>query len=115
MPSVSVLSRGLIFGPFTPALAWMLPFIWMGNLVMCWIFKKMKEGKDGKEDIGGILIAAIVKAGLLFLAALVLFNFNVVPKIFLTSFGLMQFVTALLGGGGWILFNNVKCKSQNGK
>lgn len=106
MPSVSVLARGMIFGPWTFTLVYMLPFIWMGNLVMVGIFKRI-GGREGVEGIGGMMIAAFAKAGFLFLAALALFNFNLVPKIFLTSFGVVQLVTAIAGGGGWIFFKKI--------
>lgn len=106
MPSVSVLARGLIFGPFTWALIYMWPFIWAGNLVMCVIFKRI-GGRGGIEGIGGMAVAAVAKAGFLFLAAFILFNLHVVPKIFLTSFGIMQFVTAIAGGGGWLIAGKI--------
>ncbi|MEK7664636.1 MAG: hypothetical protein AAB361_00675 [Patescibacteria group bacterium] len=68
-PSLGVLARGLVFGPFTPFLIYFLPFIWLGNLVL-------------------ILISA----------ANIYFKFHIVPQMFLQAMGQNQLLTALAGG-----------------
>ena len=38
-PSIAVLLRGVIFGPFTYFLIYFLPFIWLANLILIFSFK----------------------------------------------------------------------------
>jgi hypothetical protein len=87
LPSLGVLARGLVFGPFTFFLFYFLPFIWIGNLLLILTFKKF-----------GFVVASFSKFLFLYLVANIYFNFNIVPKIFLTSMGLNQLATALVGG-----------------
>ena len=42
MPSLGVLSRGMLFGPFTIFLVYMIPFIWIGNGILVFAFKWLK-------------------------------------------------------------------------
>ncbi|MBU0627442.1 hypothetical protein KKG31_04880 [Patescibacteria group bacterium] len=39
LPSLAVLARGLIFGPFTIFLLYMIPAIWLGNFLLVWGIK----------------------------------------------------------------------------
>jgi len=97
LPSVGVLSRGLIFGPFTNFLLVMMPFIWIGNFILIYAFKKlMLEKKLNRWLTLGI--GAVAKTGFLFLSAFVLFKLNLLPALFLTTMGLFQLYTAVAGG-----------------
>lgn len=40
-PSLGILARGIIFGPFTFFLIYFLPFVWLGNLFLLLIFKNL--------------------------------------------------------------------------
>jgi hypothetical protein len=93
MPSLGVLTRGLIFGPLTIFLVYMIPFIWIGNSVLVYAFKRLKMNK-----VMTLIIGSIVKAAFLFSAAFILVKLNVLPALFLTTMGMFQFYTALLGG-----------------
>jgi len=97
IPSIAALLRGVLFGPFTIFLVYMLPFIWIGNTILILIFKKMFV-VEGKNYFVVLLIASLLKALFLFIMAYILFSFSLVPKLFLTAFGIMQFITACLGG-----------------
>lgn len=88
LPSLGAFSHGVIFGPLTFFLFYFLPFIWIGNLLLIYVFKQYKN----------ILLAAGVKTAFLFLTANIYHSFQIVPKLFVTSMGLFQFVTALIGG-----------------
>ena len=44
IPSLGVLTKGLIFGPFTIFLVYMIPFIWIGNTILVYCFKKFNLG-----------------------------------------------------------------------
>lgn len=93
MPSLGVLCRGLIFGPFTPYLVYMIPFIWFGNFLLVFSFKYFKINYWLKLSIGIFL-----KAGFLFSMALIFYKLGLLPLIFLTTMGILQVTTALLGG-----------------
>ena len=97
MPSIAVLSRGLIFGPFTIFLLYFIPFIWIGNFILATFFKGLYLKKKTNYFIT-LLSAGFTKAFFLFLIALLFFKLNLIPEIFLITMGTMQFTTAILGG-----------------
>ena len=39
LPSLAVATRGLVFGPFTIFLVYLIPFIWLGNMALVWGIK----------------------------------------------------------------------------
>ncbi|MBN2250532.1 MAG: hypothetical protein JW724_00475 [Candidatus Altiarchaeota archaeon] len=96
MPSIGALSRGFLFGPFTPFLAYITPFIWLGNGILFYAFK---SGIRKRCNFALVLGAgALGKTAILFTAAYVLHSVSVLPAVFLTAMGTMQLVTAVLGG-----------------
>lgn len=100
-PSLGVLCRGLIFGPYTPYLAVMVPFIWTGNLVLMYLMRLMK--KIRKENYWTSLgVGAVAKVAILYSSALLLVSAKILPPIFLTTMGVVQLWTAL--GGGILAF-----------
>ncbi|MFH0870610.1 MAG: hypothetical protein V1866_06170 [archaeon] len=96
LPSIAVLIRGMIFGPFTVFLLYMMPFIWLGNAIYAYAFRYLQFRK--LNSILSVGIAATMKAALLFGAAFVLVKMSILPTIFLTAMGVLQLATALLGG-----------------
>jgi len=111
-PSLGVLLRGVIFGPFTPFLAYFLPFIWLGNLVLILSFKKLYSFNYPVS----VFFAAFAKYLFLMIIANIYFKFQVVPAIFLQAMGLGQFLTALAGGMiSLVVFNIWKTKHQKQK
>ena len=94
-PSLAVLSRGLIFGPLTSFLVYFLPFIWLGNLSLILIFKKTYDRFGFPISA---LFASVGKSIFLFSFAKLFFNFHLVPRLFLTTMGIIQLATALSGG-----------------
>ena len=94
-PSLAVLSRGLIFGPFTPFLIHFLPMIWLGNFLLIYTFRNFSAHAN---FFLSVLIAALVKWLTLYLTANIFFKFHLVPRLFLTTMGINQFITAILGG-----------------
>lgn len=95
LPSLAVLSRGIIFGPLTILLFYLIPFIWLGNLFLVYSFS---WGKDKLGFIPGIIISSILKSSLLFATALIMHRLGVLPSIFLTTMGVYQLITAIFGG-----------------
>ncbi len=97
LPSLGVLTKGVLFGPLTIYLFLMLPFIWIGNAIL--IFSvKLFYLKNKKHYLVGALYGSILKAAFLFVSAFVLYSFGLVPVAFLTAFGVMQFITAFSAG-----------------
>ena len=102
LPSLGVLARGLVFGPFTYFLVYFLPFIWLGNLILILVFRLSSKltvvNFDDKGFIFAVILAAFAKFLFLFLIANIYFKFSIVPALFLNSMGLNQLATALAGG-----------------
>ena len=96
-PALGAVSRGMLFGPFTVFLLYLLPFIWIGNSILVFSFKYFKLHKK-QNYIITLILGSFLKAGFLFLAAFTLYKLNLIPVIFLTAMGLTQFTTAILGG-----------------
>lgn len=110
LPSLGVLFRGIIFGPFTYLLVYFLPFIWIGNLILMVTFKKLLQGDalikiknkvfnftEAKYILSAFCAATAKFLFLLFIAN-IYFSLKVVPKVFISTMGLNQFATALAGG-----------------
>ncbi len=107
VPSLGVLSRGLIFGPFTIFLIYMIPFIWMGNAILVYAFKWLKLYLKWNYFLT-LGAGALVKSGFLFLSAFVLYKIGLVPVMFLTAMGVIQLITALIGGIAAFGFQKIK-------
>jgi len=98
LPSLASFLNGVLLGVFTPYLLYLMPFIVLSNLVFVLAFKYVKIKY---LNIG---IAALLKACFLFSAAYILFQTIHIPEIFLTTMGLIQLYTALIGGTLALLF-----------
>jgi hypothetical protein len=85
----------------------MIPFIWMGNAVLIYIFKWLKLRLKMNYFLT-LAIGAGVKSGFLFLSALLLYKLGLVPVVFLTAMGVMQLTTAVFGGIAAYGFQAVK-------
>lgn len=94
LPSIAALLNGALFGPFTPFLIYIAPFIWAGNLIQMMIFKYATK----IPSLLRIICASGAKAGLLFIVAFTFVHFSIIPNIFLTAMGMVQLITALIGG-----------------
>lgn len=108
-PSIGALARGLIFGPYTAYLLYMIPFIWIGNAILFTAFKA--RTRYGLKYRWGLASGALFKAVFLYTVAAILYSAEIVPVLFLTAFGSLQLVTALLGGGlayGTVLWEKTK-------
>ena len=97
LPSIGAYLAGLIFGVASPALLYMIPFIWMGNALLVLCIKYLVFDKKTNR-VAALGIGAAAKAAFLFLSALALLTFGMVPAAFLAAMGIFQLATALLGG-----------------
>ena len=96
-PSLGALSRCILFGPFTIFLVYMIPFIWIGNSILVFLFKLLNMNNK-VSYWPTLLIGAFTKALFLFGIAYLLVNLKILPPLFLTTMGVFQFYTAVLGG-----------------
>lgn len=112
LPSIAVLSRGLIFGPFTKFLVIFLPAIWFGNWLLYLFFRKTYLEKNWPYFIS-LLVSAGIKTLFLLSFTLTLFNLKVVPPLFLKTMGWFQFITAV--GGGILVYLSTKFQALNSK
>ena len=95
-PSIGAIAQGALFGPFNVFLILMMPFIWSGNLILLYSFKA--KIKHGYNYLLTLVAGSAAKAGFLFVAAYILYSASIIPAVFLTTMGIMQFTTAVLGG-----------------
>lgn len=112
LPSIAVLSRGLIFGPFTKFLVIFLPAIWLGNWLLYLFFRKTYLEKKWPYFLS-LIISAGIKTLFLFSFALILFNLKIVPPLFLKTMGWIQLITAV--SGGILVFLSTKFQAPNSK
>ncbi|MBW2984890.1 hypothetical protein KY361_07245 [Candidatus Woesearchaeota archaeon] len=106
-PSLGALSRGILFGPFTVFLIYMIPFIWIGNSILVFAFKWLNLDKKLNRWVT-LLIGAITKAAFLFGVAYLLVSMKILPVLFLTTMGIFQLYTAVLGGMLALGFHSAK-------
>jgi len=104
LPSLGLLARGVVFGPLTFFLIYFLPFIWLANLLLVLVFKKVIS-----LGIFSVAISAFAKFLFLFAVSTIYFNFHLVPKLFLQTMGIFQLFTALAGGAiAFIIFKSIR-------
>lgn len=96
LPSLAVLSRGLIFGQFTHFLIYTIPFIWIGNLFLVFVFKYMHFKQNWNKYLS-LLASIAIKVVVLYLPTVMLIKSNVLPDIFAASMGVLQIYTAITG------------------
>ena len=99
LPSIGVMSAGVIFGTYTIYLLYLIPLIWLGNTLYVYVYKHINmKNKTIMNGLIGVGVASVMKAALLFGATFTLVYFSVLPTIFLTAMGILQITTAILGG-----------------
>jgi hypothetical protein len=92
LPSVAVYSYGVLFGGATSFLLYLIPVITFGNIIFVISFQKIKS------KYLNIIFAAILKSFFLFSLTYILFKTIGLPQIFLTTMGITQLITAIIGG-----------------
>ncbi|MFA6065522.1 MAG: hypothetical protein WCW44_00790 [archaeon] len=96
IPSIAVFASGYVFGSLTYHVVYMLPFIWIGNLIIMLIMRKLfTESK--KNYLLSAIIGSMAKTIFLFSIAFILMTQSLVPIVFLTAFGIVQLITAIFG------------------
>ena len=103
LPSSMVYMKGILFGSVTIFLVYLIPFIILSNGIYSLAISKFKN------NVLGVLIGSILKAGFLYLIVNILVSTISLPKIFLTTMGINQLITALIGGiVGYILYSKTR-------
>jgi len=92
-PSIGVVLGGVLFSSLTKFVFIIMPFIWIGNAILVYFFKNKKF-----KYLPNLFLASLTKTAFLFISALILYSLHLVPKLFLTTMGYLQFITAILGG-----------------
>jgi len=101
LPSLIAYSSNILFKGATPFLLYFIPVIGIGNSVYVLLNRYIKN------SILSVLVASVCKSLLLFIFAFVFVNELGLPSMFLTTMGIMQLYTGLIGGGlGYILAIN---------
>lgn len=94
-PSLGTLSRNLIFGTATRSILFFLPFVWLGNYLLIYVFSALRLKTKPMYAVGA---AALAKSSVLSLTARSLVRNSFVPRLFIEVMGLNQLITATLGG-----------------
>jgi len=97
LPSIGAYLAGMVFGVASSALLYMVPFIWAANAVLVLGIKYFVLDKRTNR-VAALGIGATAKAAFLFMSALALLSFGLVPAAFLAAMGIFQLATALAGG-----------------
>jgi len=92
-PSLGVFTRGLVFASFTVYLAYMIPAIWLGNFVFVCFIKLFAS----RNTLKATFMSSIAKSGIIFLYAYLLVKLSIIPDTLLTSMGIIQLITSMIG------------------
>jgi hypothetical protein len=92
LPSLIAYSSNILFKGATYFLIFFVPIIFVGNSVYVLLNQYIKN------SFLSILISSVCKSILLYIFAFVFVKEVGLPSMFLSSMGLMQFVTAVIGG-----------------
>ncbi len=92
LPSISSYLYGALFGGATNFLLYLIPVIAIANGIYVYTYKNLKYNN------WNILLASLFKTFFLFLCVYILFRLSILPQIFLTTMGIIQLATALIGG-----------------
>lgn len=95
LPSLGALAHGVLFGPYTPFLVPFLPVIWLSNMVLIKLFLFLQKRT---YPVVSLIMSGLCKTALLFIAASFFLQLHLVPPLFVTSMGVFQFITAIMGG-----------------
>lgn len=98
LPSLGALANGIVFGPLTIFLIYLIPFIWAGNFLLVYGIKKLAFGRGMNFWAAGGM-SAFAKSIAIFLPAYALFLWGVLPEAMLIPMGIIQFATAIIGVG----------------
>lgn len=103
LPSISAICSGFIFKTASIYTVYMIPAIWIGNMLLVYLYRKMYVEKK-KNYVLASVVAILVKVAIIFFGFNLLTWIHVIPtqgKIFEAlqlSMGINQLVTATVAG-----------------
>lgn len=97
LPSLAVLTRGVIFGPLTVYLFYSIPAIWLSNSLLVIAIKDLYLKRKWNKYFA-LAIGITIKVMFLYAATNMLVGSHILPKVFISSMGITQFYTAVIGG-----------------
>jgi hypothetical protein len=95
LPSIGATLNGVVFGVFSPYLMYFMPFIWLGNFVMVYLYDRYRKKRGAPL---AVCISALSKAILLLFVAIIFVHNTIVPPLFIQAMSMVQFATAVVGG-----------------
>ncbi len=100
MPSISTILSGYIFKSASVYMVYMIPAIWVGNLLLILAFKYIMIKKENNYFVASI-IGIIAKVLIIFLSFTTLRAFNIFPEKLVTTLSqamsMTQLITAITG------------------
>ena len=100
MPSVATVLSGLIFGPWSVPMVYMIPAIWVGNLLLVVAYKLFFLKFKCNYTVAGFIGIAL-KVAVIFGFFSILNKIGVIPEkaaaTLATAMGLTQMITATIG------------------
>lgn len=96
LPSLGVLTSGMLFGSFTFYLVYFIPLIWASNAILVFGYKYFRF-KRRQNVLLSVSPAIVLKVLLLTVYATVLVSLGVVPDKFMMAMSGLQLGTAIIG------------------
>jgi hypothetical protein len=97
LPSLAVFARGLLFGPYSINLLYLIPVIWVGNALLVFGIKYLYLQKK-KNKWYSLTYAISFKVLVLLGITSFLVTLGILSAVFLVAMGLLQIYTAAIGG-----------------
>lgn len=100
MPSVSTVLSGFVFGNGSVYMVYMIPFIWLGNLLFVYMIKYLLLGKEANYGVT-VAIASAIKTFAIYTGFSLLKGIVSMPEAVMNSLSMAmsinQLITAIVG------------------
>ena len=114
MPSISTIVGGYVFKTSSVYMVYMIPWIWLGNFALIYVYKLFIFGKNRNYLVTSIL-SILIKVCIIFIGFNILKLFGIFPEkiinLLTVSMGIIQLVTASIGA--IIAFGIYKLEKNN--
>lgn len=95
MPSVSTILGGYVFGTASKYMVYMIPAIWIGNLILVYAYKLILLGKEKNYFLAGI-IGVIFKVLVISASFSILKSFSIFPDKIVSNLQIAMSTTQLI-------------------
>lgn len=93
LPSIAVVSRWIIFWPFTIFMVYLMPVIWISNYLLVYIVANFRY-----NEWINLSLWWISKVWFLFVISLIMIRIWLIPAFFAKAMWLWQLITIIIGG-----------------